>query len=237
MEYNDEVVVAWEVRLSIYHSILIQSSYRIEKNSRRRLELSMLTVIPSLSSQTIKPVIHVEVSMLDPLYQRRIDAFRDTGCEVVVVHIEDPRSWNMPDKRKMMHRLDDDDVVSSDFCERTMEAVSGDGDIALIWPNGFVLYGGKLYQKQHHNNQFVALVTDRVWHPYQVNHHRFYNMPEWRNIIVSDDQAWVWVRHADSISQTGKVYRSAGHVDSLPNRFHVDHDEINRLVASMGRCR
>jgi len=223
--------------MKIYHSVLIQSSYRNEEKSRRRLDLSMLTVIPSLASQTTKPVIHVEVSKSDPLYQRRIDAFRSTGCEVVVVHIEDSRSWNMPDKRKMMHRLDDDDVVSSDFCGRAIDAVVGDGDIAVIWSNGFVLYEGKLHPKQHHNNQFVALVTDRMWHPYQVNHHRFYNMPEWRKILVSDDQAWVWVRHADSISKTGKVYRAASHVDCLPDRFSVDCDAINRCVSSMGRCR
>ena len=192
----------------MYQAILIQSAYHEESLSARRLELAHVTSIPSLASQTVKPFVHLELSHSDPNAHERLKAFQSTGCSVVVVWREDPQGWHLPSGRRLMHRLDDDDMISTDFCERTRTAAEGTtGDVAMIWPNGFVLCRRKLHPLTHHSNQFVALATDRVgWQPHLEHHHKYFSMHEWEKRIVSEDRAWCWVRHSDSLSKTRGIY-------------------------------
>jgi len=207
----------------MYQAILIRSGYVEKGLSDRRLALSWNTAIKSLSSQTLKPCVHIEMDRLDPNASARIEAFESTGCDVRVFWIGDNHGWGIPSGRKLLHRLDDDDMISVDFCGRSLEAaIKEAGDVAVIWPNGFVLFKDRLHPLTHNKNQFVALATDRNgWHPYLDNHHNYFVMSEWRNCIVTQDRGWCWVRHSDAWTKTRKVYLSESDVplSALMERF------------------
>jgi len=211
-----------------HYAIMVRSSYTEKNISSRRLELSVKTVIPSLISQSFKPVIHVLVSKADPLLKSRIDAFESTGCPVVPFLGGIGENWSLPDGRKAMQRLDDDDVISFDFCERTSACVTESGDSVLLWPRGTVFYTRKHHLIYHMKNQFCVCVTERDWHPYRERHHDFCKIDSWENVVVSNDIGWSWIRHKDSVSSTRKVYRKSVFADQreVSERFRISFSDV-----------
>jgi spermidine synthase len=212
------------------HILLIQSAYRADQAlSRQRLELSKTTIIPSLQAQTVKATVQVSVSRHDPLLEQRRQAFRECGHDVQFVWQD---QWDLPDGRLLVGRCDDDDVISKDFFEGSLFAAERGGPtpFAVIWPNGHVRWKAGLFESHHPGNQFVALCTDDRHHPFQMDHRRYTR--EWRNVTAGHDPAWIWIRHADAMTQTRRRYRRKRLKRLNTNRFPYNFRAIHRVIVS-----
>lgn len=219
----------------ILHCILVQSSYTDERLSRRRLEITRETCLKSLAYQTQKPVVHLAVSNADPLRDERIAAFEATGCPVVV----SVEPWKLYGMRfglqpgfKIVSRMDDDDVLSHDFCELTQGcAAAAKPETALVWPVGYVVWRGAPYRLRHSGNQFVSLLSETS-HPHERPHWRY--VRTWRSAVVSQRAGWVWVRHGDAVSSTLEKYRTQK-VSSIPNDvFPMNWRAVQRAIDPSG---
>jgi len=210
--------------------ITIQSAYREESLSRKRLEITKNWLIPSLKQQTVPITVIVSLCELDPILEERKKVFR--GCDqkvqfvyrdptYVPVHLNnvcnmDP--WNVPvGPRVAVSRCDDDDAISIDFMAHTLNcAQTCDFDEALlIWPNGYSFYGGILYRCRHIGNQFPTIVSSRGVDPHYRPHKTLYR--EFHRIAVNYSRGWIWNRHENTITGTLKRYRAK--VADPPNRY------------------
>lgn len=189
--------------------MLIQACYTDVELSRRRLAISLHTSVASLTYQTSKPTIHIVQHPDDPHAKRRESVYRATGCPVVTLFRDGWRlygeNWELPDGRKLISRIDDDDVICRDFCLHTMRAAPDEGNAALIWPMGYVLWRDRAYLLKHPGNQFVSLMTNEQHDPHQQGHWLYHK--EWTSVIVSRSPGWMWVRHGDAVTPTIAKYR------------------------------
>ena len=78
--------------MSSPHILCIMSHYTDPALSKRRLEISRATLIPSLHAQTSKPFLHIVVSRKDPYVQQRLLEFARTGCIVIPLYRD---TWNL----------------------------------------------------------------------------------------------------------------------------------------------
>lgn len=220
----------------IPHIIVIQSAYTDPELSARRLAITEHTSVVSLRFQAVKPVIHLAVSVHDPHQQQRVDLFRSTGCKVKVIEREGWKlyneNWELPEGRKIVGRLDDDDVLAKDFVARNLHEAPESGECALLWPKGFVFWRSQIFHLNHAGNQFVALVTDRQTDPHQQGHWRY--VKNWPHKVVSWEPGWIWVRHGDAASSTLPRYRTkrVGRIDST--RIPVNLRAIERAIEPSG---
>jgi len=218
--------------------IVIQSAYTDPELSARRLEISQHTSIASLRTQTHKPTIHLQLSYHDPLAENRIHAYQTTGCEVRPIWREDWKlyreNWELPEGRKIVGRLDDDDVLAFDFCEKTHHCgANSEGEMALLWPNGHVFWRQCLFSLSHRGNQFVSLLTDQMTDPHQIGHWLY--CKTWKTRVVSHEPGWIWCRHGDAATSTLKRYRQE-HIKRIDaGRFRINLRAIQRALDASGQ--
>ena len=171
----------------IPHILIIQSVYTDPELSRRRLAITRTTCVPSLAAQTRKPVIHLAQHPDDPHAAERLELIRGTGCIVLEVWRDQWRlygeNYNLPEGRKVVSRMDDDDCLCREFCEATYNAAPSFGEVALLWPHGIVYYRSCAYGWSHRGNQFVSIVTDGMKSPHDMKHHLF--AEQWHYRVVS----------------------------------------------------
>jgi hypothetical protein len=112
--------------------------------------------------------------------------------------------WPLPnDTRILVTRLDDDDALSSDYCELTYEAA---GEIeyqkfVLRWPNGYVrVDDGKLRRMRYPANHFCSFVTDDATAPCDLAH--MASMSLYPIITVNTSRGWLWNRHGETLADT-----------------------------------
>lgn len=218
------------------YRMLIQAAYADPELSALRLEISRHTAIPALASQTLRPTIHLQLNNHDPLLQERLDAFRETGCEVVPLFRQEWKlyreDWELPPGRKIVGRLDDDDALPYDFCARTAAAAPQTGEHALLWPRGYVFWRDEVYTLLHPGSQFVALVTDTQADPHQLPHQVYHK--RWNTVVVSAAPGWIWVRHGAAATPTLQKYRQHKLRGIDSSRFAVNLRAIARTVSQAG---
>ena len=190
----------------IPHYIVIQSVYNDPALSARRLSITEHTAKPSLAYQSRKPIVVLCQSTVDPHATARLKMIESTGCEVRQVWRDEwklyAEDYEIPPGRKVVSRMDDDDVIAVDFCERTYMSAPPQGEHALIWPVGMTFWRSQAYRWEHVGNQFVSIVTEQDTSPHAMPHHKF--SQQWSTIVVSRETGWM-----DSA-------RRRAHVDSEP---------------------
>lgn len=222
----------------IPHFVLIQSTYRDAGLSRRRLDITKTTCVASLIHQTVQPILHVTLMPDDPFLEDRKAYYLSTGCECKFILRKHWRlyreNWELPEGRKIVSRMDDDDVIANDFCESTRNAAPATGEMNLVWPNGFVFWREQIFRMQHRGNQFVSLVTDRQTDPHQDKHYRYYRT--WPTRVVSMQPGWIWIRHGDAASSTLGKYRRqrVGRIDA--ERMPINLRAVLRAIANSGQA-
>lgn len=220
----------------IPHIMIIQSAYTDRRLSERRLEISRHTAIPSLAYQTVKPVIHIAVNPDDPFLTERLEAFRSTGCEVKPLYRPNWKlyreNWELPEGRKIVSRMDDDDVICKEYCQRTRAQAPKSGEWNLIWPNGYVFWRQTCYLLHHPGIQFVTLVTDYDKDPHQEQHWRYHKL--WPTKVVSNAVGWIWVRHGDASTSTLPRYRKVKKRGIDAKRIPINLRAIIRAIADSG---
>jgi len=215
------------------HIILIQSAYDDEVVSRDRLDLSRKTVFPSLQQQTRPAKLQVSVCEDDPLLADRKSMFESTGHAVEYVYnspatldtLRDHK-WNLPvGPRNLVGRVDDDDILPTDFCRISQEkAPYCDVNGLLVWPNGYVFYEGEFYRKNHPGNQFCALVSREGLGPHE-HAHRSY-VKAWPVLYANVSRGWVWVRHDGALTGTMARYRRNKGTKLNTRRFPYDFEAL-----------
>jgi predicted O-methyltransferase YrrM len=220
------------------HLIIIQAVYTDHNLSARRLAISQHTSKPSLAYQTRKPVIVLSQHPDDPHAQERLQMYSETGCEVQQVWRTEWKlygeDYELPAGRKVVSRMDDDDVIAVDFCERTYAAgVKAENGTALIWPQGMTYWRHQAYSWRYPGNQFVSIVTDKQQSPHDIQHHKFL---QWPHVVVSEQVGWIWIRHGSAHTPTLARYRPRrlNRIDT--NRTPVNMRAISRAIEPSGKA-
>jgi hypothetical protein len=220
----------------IPHIMIIQSAYTDPRLSERRLEITKHTCVNSLWFQIQKPVVHVAVNPNDPFLVQREAAFRSTNCEVKFLYRDSWKlyreDWELPEGRKIVSRMDDDDVIAQDFCCLTRNAAPESGEMNLIWPRGYVYWRQTPFLLTHKGIQFVTLVTDKMTDPHQEQHWQYHK--RWPTRTVSYAPGWIWIRHGDAASSTLPRYRTKALKAIDSKRIPVNLRAILRAIADSG---
>jgi len=216
--------------------MIIQSAYNDPGLSERRLEITKHTCANSLWFQLEKPFVHVAVNPADPFLAEREEVFRSTGCQVKFLYRDCWRlykeNWELPEGRKIVGRMDDDDVIAKDFCLLTRNAAPATGEMNLIWPNGYVYWRETPYILNHKGIQFVTFVTDSMTDPHQHQHWQYHKT--WPTRVVSFAPGWIWVRHGDAATSTLVKYRKTALRSIDSKRIPVNLRAILRAIAGSG---
>lgn len=218
------------------HIMIVQSAYNDEKLSASRLEIARHTIIPSLAFQSVKPTVHVTVNPSDPYLEARLEAFRSTGCDIHPLFRDTwklyKENWELPEGRKIVSRMDDDDVIAAAYCREIQAVAPESGEWNLVFPNGYVWWRSTAYRLEHPGIQFVTLVTDENTDPHQEGHWTYHKT--WKTKIVSSLPSWIWVRHGDSATPTISRYRrkKLNGIDST--RIPINLRAIDRAIAQSG---
>jgi predicted O-methyltransferase YrrM len=220
----------------IPHILIIQSVYTDPELSRRRLAITRTTCIPSLAAQTRKPIVHLAQHPDDPHAAERLELIRGTGCIVLEVWRDQWRlygeNYNLPEGRKVVSRMDDDDCLCSEFCELTYNTAPSFGEVALLWPHGIVYYRSGAYGWSHKGNQFVSIVTDGMKSPHDQKHHLY--AEQWHFRVVSEQPGWIWIRHGDAVTPTIGKYRRK-RLNRIPSeRIPINLRAVDRAIAESG---
>jgi hypothetical protein len=186
--------------------------------------------------QTRKPIVHLAQHPADPHAAERLELIRGTGCYVIQVLRSEWRlygeNYNLPEGRKVVSRMDDDDCLCREFCELTFAAAPSFGEVALLWPNGIVYYRSGAYGWSHRGNQFVSIVTDGMKSPHDQKHHLFADT--WLYRVVSEQPGWIWIRHGDAVTPTISKYRRK-RLPRIPSeRIPINLRAVDRAIAESG---
>jgi hypothetical protein len=218
------------------HIMLIQAAYNDADLSASRLEIARHTSIASLAFQTVKPTIHITVNPSDPLFVKRLDAYNATGCEVVPLLRREwnlyKEDWELPEGRKIVSRMDDDDVIARNYCREIQAAALESGEWNLCFPVGYVWWRSTAYRLEHMGNQFVSLVTDEQTDPHQEGHWKYHTT--WQTKIVSSQPSWIWVRHGAASTSTIKKYRTKKLKGIDATRIPINLRAIDRAIQPLG---
>lgn len=224
-------------KAEVPHIMCVQMAYTDERLSRRRLEISRQTFVPSIQFQTRKPIVHAAVSLHDPLLAARVQMLTDLPSDVRIIYVDDWQlyggDWNLPEGRKVVSRMDDDDVISNDFCQVVYHSgCHSIHDMALLWPAGYVFWRSTAYRLEHPGNQFVSIVTSDQATPHDKCHLEY--RTTWPSRVVSHNPGWIWVRHGDAFTPTRRKYRSrpVSRIDS--DRIPINLRAIDRAIAESG---
>jgi hypothetical protein len=222
--------------VALPHIMIIQSAYTDERLSSSRLEIARHTSIASLAYQSVKPVVYIAVNPDDPHLTERLNAYRATGCEINPLFRDEwklyKENWELPDGRKIVSRMDDDDVICRDYCKEIQAAAPESGEWNLAYPVGYVWWRSTAYKLEHMGIQFVTLVTDQQTDPHQQGHWKYHKT--WQAKIVSSQPSWIWVRHGDSATSTLQRYRKhkLKGIDAV--RTPINLRAIDRAIVSAG---
>ena len=218
------------------HILCIMSHYTDPALSLRRLEISRATLLPSLQAQTRKPTLHIVVSQHDPHLQERLAGYAGTGCDCVVLYRDTWRlygeDWQIPQTHCIIGRVDDDDVLRSDFCAVVHACGMVHRERAIIWPVGLVYWRGQMFRLEHKGNQYLTLSTSRGIDP----HHKAHAViqREWKSVRASLEPGWIWVRHGDAETSTLPKYRQAPASLQDMAMFTMDLLAIDAAIAPSG---
>jgi len=218
------------------HILCIMSHYTDPVLSLRRLEISRATLLPSLAAQTRKPTLHIVVSRHDPYLQERLAGYAGTGCDCVVLYRDSWRlygeDWQIPQTHCIIGRVDDDDVLRSDFCEVVHHCGMVHKERAIIWPVGLVYWRGQMFRLEHRGNQYLTLSTSRGIDP----HHKAHAViqREWRSVRASLEPGWIWVRHGDAETSTLPKYRATAAGAWQSDKWPVDLQAVDAAIAPSG---
>jgi hypothetical protein len=220
------------------HIMIVQSAYDDERLSASRLEIARHTIIPSLAFQSAKPIVHVTVHPEDPHLEERLAAYRGTGCEIKPLFRSEwklyKEDWELPVGRKIVSRMDDDDVIAKDFCKELQAIAPESGEWNLSFPVGYVWWRSTAYRLEHPGIQFVTLVTDQMTDPHQEGHWKYHQ--DWKTKIVSSAPSWIWVRHGDASTSTLKKYRTSKLRGIDAKRIPINLRAIERAIAPVGEA-
>lgn len=220
------------------HFMIVQSAYSDQSLSSARLEIARHTIIPSLAFQSVKPTVHVAMHPDDPNLASRIDAFRSTGCDVNVLFRSEwklyKENWELPCGRKIISRMDDDDVIAKDYCKEIQAIAPDSGEWNLLFPVGYVWWRSTAYRLEHVGNQFVTLVTDQQTDPHQEGHWLYHKT--WQTKIVSGQPSWIWVRHGEASTSTLKKYRRTKLRGIDSKRIPINLRAIDRSIVPLGNA-
>ena len=218
------------------HILCIMSHYTDPALSLRRLEISRATLLPSLAAQTRKPTLHIVVSQHDPYLQERLIEYDATGCECIFLYRDTWRlygeDWQIPDGHCIIGRVDDDDVLRSDFCEIVYHCGMVHRERAIIWPLGLVYWRGQMFRLEHKGNQYLTLSTSRGIDP----HHKAHAViqREWKSVRASLKPGWIWVRHGDAETSTLAKYRGTPAGDWQSDAWPIDLAAVDSAIAPSG---
>lgn len=220
------------------HILCIMSHYTDPVLSLRRLEISRATLLPSLAAQTRKPTLHIVVSADDSHLKERLAAYAETGCDRLFLYRDSWRlygeDWQIPEGHCIIGRVDDDDVLRSDFCAVTYHCGMVHKERAIIWPVGLVYWRGQMFRLEHKGNQYLTLSTSRGIDP----HHKAHAViqREWKSVRASLEPGWIWVRHGDAETSTLAKYRGvpAGAWES--DKWPVDLQAVDAAIAPSGQA-
>lgn len=194
------------------------------------------TCIPSLSFQTRRPVVHIAINPNDPTTEEKLSLLKSTGCEIRPIFRDNWKlygeNWELPEGRKLVSRMDDDDVLAKDFCQKTYEVAPSDGEYALIWPCGYVFWRATCFLLEHPGIQFVSIVTDRQTDPHSEQHWQYHK--NWPTIVVSREVGWIWVRHGAASTSTLPRYRRKKLKGIDANRIPINLRAILRATDPCG---
>lgn len=226
------------VPASVPHIMIIQAAYTDAELSASRLAIARHTSIPALAFQTAKPVVHIAVNPADPNLTERLDAYRSTGCEIVPLYRKEwklyKENWELPEGRKIVSRMDDDDVICRDYCRELRAASPASGEWNLMFPVGYVWWRNTAYRLEHPGTQFVTLVTDEQTDPHQEGHWKYHQ--QWQTKIVSNLPSWIWVRHGDASTSTLAKYRKKKLQGIDAKRTPINLRAIERAIAPTGKA-
>ena len=220
------------------HILCIMSHYTDPVLSLRRLEISRATLLPSLQAQTRKPTLHIVVSREDPHLQERLAGYAGTGCDCVVLYRDSWRlygeNWQIPEGHCIIGRVDDDDVLRSDFCAVVYHCGMVHRERAIIWPVGLVYWRGQMFRLEHKGNQYLTLSTSREIDP----HHKAHAViqREWKSVRASLEPGWIWIRHGDAETSTLAKYRKAAASPGDIAAFRLDLAAIDAAIAPSGQA-
>jgi hypothetical protein len=140
--------------------------------------------------------------------------------------------WELPEGRKIVSRMDDDDVIARDYCREIQAAAPESGEWNLCCPVGYVWWRSTAYRLEHMGNQFVSLVTDEQTDPHQEGHWNYH--AKWQTKIVSSAPSWIWVRHGAASTSTLKKYRTKKlkGIDAI--RIPINLRAIERAIQPLG---
>lgn len=197
------------------HYILTRSAYArtvpIEVN-RRRLELLANVTAASLRAQTCRDVTWlVMVDPADPLLRDRKAAIGSAGLPVIFappgrlerasVHDRPYSNWRHFIRwgdETLTTRLDDDDALAPWAMERVHDCAARGRRRAVVWtfPDGWRIAGSEAWRITWPWAQFGTLHSPkhRFQTIYDVNHVGVARLAPLEP--VSDEPAWLWVRHA-----------------------------------------
>jgi len=220
----------------VRHLLLIQSAYNDGELSRRRLEITQHTVIPTLRAQTSAVEVVVAIHRADPHQAERRQVYEGCGQVVRFVEVDSWKliggNWDLPTGWKIVSRCDDDDCLSSDFCAR-LQAHATERRQCLQWPSGYVFWRQQIFFITHPGNQFVSLVTDLQETPHDYRHWEI--VQQLPTVNVDSRPGWIWVRHGDTATSTIGKYRrkQVGRIDA--DRIPVNLRAIIRAAEASGQ--
>lgn len=191
------------------HVIVIRCSFQDALQSRRRLEISKATCIPSLKAQKNKNYeIILRVSRRDPLLDKRVSAFKDIGVPVQFDHV----SGDL-----ISTRMDDDDVVAVDFTSQIQTASLGRNYGAISLACGILFDSGNWYKWTFPGNMFQSILCNGS---NEVFRHSHRSMPNLRGSkVIYGEPSWVWVRHPFTITTSLEGYQKEGRIKFPKDRF------------------
>lgn len=218
------------------HIMIIQAAYTDADLSASRLEIARHTSIPSLAFQTVQPAVHIAVNPNDPHLAARLAAYESTGCQIVPLYRTEwklyKENWELPDGRKIVSRMDDDDVICRDYCRELRAAAPESGEWNLLFPVGYVWWRNTAYRLEHVGNQFTTLVTDLQTDPHQEGHWLYHKT--WQTKIVSSLPSWIWVRHGAASTSTLPKYRTKKLKGIDAERIPINLRAIQRAIEPTG---
>jgi len=220
----------------IPHIMIVQAAYSDARLSELRLNIARHTSIPSLAFQMVRPTVHIAVNPNDPHLQARLEAYRSTGCVVVPLFRTEwklyKEDWQLPDGRKIVSRMDDDDVICSSYCREIRNAVPESGEWNMMFPVGYVWWRNTAYLLDKPGIQFVTLVTDKQTDPHQEGHWKYHEA--WPTKVVSRLPSWIWVRHGAASTSTLSRYRTRKLKGIDAKRIPINLRAIQRAIEPTG---
>lgn len=218
------------------HFILTRMCYTDVDLSRKRLELSRLSLYPSLTKQSCRDFRWLcQVSPRDPLLSERAQMVGSLDgtlvyCEAPPGSREEANAWvetvrNGTVGAALTTRIDDDDVFAIDAVERLHRAVKGSSlQAAWTFPQGYRLNSGKVAPMDLRPNNCISVLTDSLETVLSYKHRQIDK--SYRLIDIDEEPGWLWTRHDLAITKESGRGPTTFPPSSLSSVFPVDMDAL-----------